>query len=72
MLNKQAPNLQIWLSSPVSGPLRYDFCQASTSWVNSRDQNELLGALVADFETLAGKRLDFSRVAEELAQEAND
>jgi frataxin len=25
VLNKQPPNKQIWLSSPVSGPKRYDF-----------------------------------------------
>lgn len=25
MLNKQPPNKQIWLSSPVSGPKRYDW-----------------------------------------------
>ena len=25
MINKQTPNRQIWLSSPVSGPKRYDW-----------------------------------------------
>lgn len=25
VLNKQPPNKQIWLSSPVSGPKRYDY-----------------------------------------------
>lgn len=25
MINKQRPNKQIWLSSPVSGPKRFDF-----------------------------------------------
>ena len=25
VLNKQGPNRQIWVSSPVSGPLRFDF-----------------------------------------------
>ena len=25
MLNKQPPNRQIWVSSPVSGPKRYDW-----------------------------------------------
>ena len=27
VLNKQTPNRQIWLSSPVSGPYRYDISQ---------------------------------------------
>lgn len=26
VINKQPPNKQIWLSSPVSGPKRYDWC----------------------------------------------
>lgn len=29
MLNKQPPNKQIWLSSPISGPKRYDYVGAS-------------------------------------------
>ena len=70
VLNKQAPNLQIWLSSPVTGPLRYDFCPESVAWLNSRDRHELLGRLADDFEALAGKRLDFGRVEEALAEEA--
>lgn len=32
VLNKQPPNKQIWLSSPVSGPKRYD-------WVASRSED---------------------------------
>jgi frataxin len=31
VLNKQPPNKQIWLSSPISGPKRYD-------WVVQGDQ----------------------------------
>jgi hypothetical protein len=44
VLNKQAPNKQLWLSSPVSGPLRYDFCVDSARWLNSRDQHSMLCA----------------------------
>ncbi len=25
VLNKQTPNMQIWLSSPISGPQRFEF-----------------------------------------------
>jgi frataxin len=52
VLNKQTPNLQIWLSSPVTGPHRYDYCGASASWLNSRDQHELCGRVEADFNRL--------------------
>ena len=68
VLNKQTPNLQIWLSSPVSGPLRYDFCPATAGWVNSRDRHELLPLLVADFEQLVGERLDFDGVADDVRE----
>ena len=68
VLNKQAPNLQIWLSSPVTGPLRYNFCPTTRAWLNSRDQHELFGCLADDFETLAGKRPDFTNVALQLQQ----
>lgn len=30
VLNKQPPNKQIWLSSPVSGPKRYDWVVGKT------------------------------------------
>jgi len=28
VINKQSPNKQIWLSSPISGPARFDHCPA--------------------------------------------
>ena len=68
VLNKQAPNMQLWLSSPISGPLRYNFSSEAAAWHNSRDEHELLTLLAADFEELCGKRLDFGRVAEALRE----
>lgn len=37
VINKQPPNKQIWLSSPTSGPKRYDYDVESGKWVYSRD-----------------------------------
>lgn len=37
VINKQPPNKQIWLSSPYSGPKRYDYCEAADDWLYSRD-----------------------------------
>ena len=68
VLNKQGPNQQIWLSSPVSGPLRYDFCHASAAWLNSRDQQPLLELLADDFDRLVGERLDFGQVARDVRE----
>lgn len=31
VINKQTPNKQIWLSSPISGPKRFDFVAAGSS-----------------------------------------
>ncbi|KAI8960025.1 Frataxin [Daldinia sp. FL1419] len=47
VINKQPPNKQIWLSSPVSGPKRYDYVQsdegqnAKGDWVYRRDGSTL-------------------------------
>jgi len=37
VINKQPPNKQIWLSSPFSGPKRYDYSETTDDWVYSRD-----------------------------------
>eukprot|EP00550_Attheya_septentrionalis_P009433 CAMPEP_0198296540 /NCGR_PEP_ID=MMETSP1449-20131203/32966_1 /TAXON_ID=420275 /ORGANISM="Attheya septentrionalis, Strain CCMP2084" /LENGTH=219 /DNA_ID=CAMNT_0043997187 /DNA_START=123 /DNA_END=785 /DNA_ORIENTATION=+ len=36
VLNKQTPNRQIWWSSPLSGPRRYEYDANSKRWVYSR------------------------------------
>ena len=52
VLNKQPPNRQIWLSSPVTGPKRYDWVVAGEDtqskegsgvgdWVYMRDGSSL-------------------------------
>lgn len=43
VINKQPPNKQIWLSSPVSGPNRFDLVQGE--WVSLRDGSKLLDVL---------------------------
>ncbi|KAI5467012.1 hypothetical protein BGZ63DRAFT_418749 [Mariannaea sp. PMI_226] len=52
VINKQPPNKQIWLSSPISGPKRYDWCLLGESqtdkegtgegaWIYARDGSSL-------------------------------
>lgn len=52
VLNKQPPNKQVWLSSPLSGPKRYDWVVSGESmnqkegsgvgeWVYLRDNSSL-------------------------------
>lgn len=51
VLNKQPPNKQIWLSSPISGPKRYDWVASQMGggtegeWVYLRDGSTLSGLL---------------------------
>ncbi|KAI2643548.1 mitochondrial chaperone Frataxin [Xylaria nigripes] len=58
VINKQPPNKQIWLSSPVSGPKRYDWVvtsegqgqkqdTASAAWIYLRDGTSL-GELLSE------------------------
>lgn len=59
MLNKQPPNRQIWLSSPVSGPKRYDWVGADGDgggrWVYLRDGSSLTGLLGEEIGVQMGK-----------------
>ena len=61
VLNKQAPNKQIWWSSPVSGPRRYTWEPSGNRWVNTRDGHEMLGALETELSKLLGKELKISK-----------
>ena len=54
VLNKQAPNRQIWMSSPVSGPLRYDYHTPSGNWVYTHDGSFLHLRLEEELEGLLG------------------
>ncbi|TCD70038.1 Mitochondrial chaperone Frataxin [Steccherinum ochraceum] len=41
VINKQPPNKQIWLSSPISGPKRYDYVPEENDWIYSRDASSM-------------------------------
>jgi frataxin len=48
VLNKQTPNKQIWLSSPISGPSRFEF-QEDDTWKHYRTSEDLLKLLNSEF-----------------------
>lgn len=54
VVNKQTPNRQIWLSSPVSGPFRFDYKDGS--WIYNRDGRDLFKQLEQEFEQLVGAK----------------
>lgn len=60
VLNKQTPNRQIWLSSPASGPSRFDWDKSSQAWVYRRTKAKLLQLLENELEQLCGKPINLS------------
>ncbi|OVA07966.1 Frataxin/CyaY [Macleaya cordata] len=60
VLNKQTPNRQIWLSSPLSGPSRFDWDSSSQAWVYRRTKAKLLQLLESEVEQLCGKPISLS------------
>ncbi|KAK9845795.1 hypothetical protein WJX81_002579 [Elliptochloris bilobata] len=56
VINKQTPNHQIWMSSPVSGPVRYDL--EGGRWVYHRDGHDMHARLAAELQQLCGVTLD--------------
>lgn len=64
VINKQTPNRQIWWSSPISGPRRYEYTPSEVlrrkaeQWTYSRDSTQdLHGSLKKEIETVTGIRL---------------
>lgn len=51
VINKQTPNKQIWLSSPVSGPKRYDRVE-NGQWVYKHDGKTLHDLLTDEFRNI--------------------
>lgn len=50
VINKQTPNRQLWLSSPLSGPKRFDLIEGK--WVDKHDRIELGSLLSAELSKL--------------------
>ncbi|KAI9543703.1 hypothetical protein NQZ68_008750 [Dissostichus eleginoides] len=60
VINKQTPNKQIWLSSPSSGPKRYDWTGAH--WVYAHDGVSLHQLLSKEFSIIFNKDIDLSHL----------
>jgi len=58
VVNKQPPNKQIWLSSPFSGPKRYDYLPSEDSWVYSRDGRTMEDLLNTELSAALGQPVD--------------
>lgn len=67
VINRQTPNKQIWLSSPVSGPKRYDFVGPKTGekgkWLYRHDDETLHDLLQQELQPIfKDQKLDFSEL----------
>ena len=59
VLNKQAPNRQIWSSSPKSGPARYDWIDGH--WIYKRDGRELFAHFSSELSELLKENVTLSQ-----------
>ncbi|XP_062537458.1 frataxin homolog, mitochondrial [Armigeres subalbatus] len=64
VINRQSPNRQIWLSSPTSGPKRYDFIPDKSKvnegfWLYKHDGVSLHELLQKEIAPIVQKEVDF-------------
>ncbi|XP_049297513.1 frataxin homolog, mitochondrial [Anopheles funestus] len=64
VINRQLPNRQIWLSSPTSGPKRYDFIPDKRTvnegyWLYRHDGVTLHELLQQEISAIVGRELEF-------------
>uniref|UniRef100_A0A6B2LQC0 ferroxidase n=1 Tax=Arcella intermedia TaxID=1963864 RepID=A0A6B2LQC0_9EUKA len=57
VINKQTPNKQLWFSSPLSGPKRFNYSLEKGEWVNTRDGKSLFQILDSEIYTLLNQNL---------------
>ncbi|OEJ68688.1 iron donor protein CyaY [Magnetovibrio blakemorei] len=60
VVNKHAPNLQIWLSSPISGAAHFAFDEAIGAWLSTRGGETLMEVLNTEFSQIAGEQVSLS------------
>ncbi|KAK6015779.1 frataxin [Ostertagia ostertagi] len=61
VINKQSPNRQLWLSSPISGPKRYDL--VDRRWFYSHDNETMDTLLTREFRKIfATDEIDFRNI----------
>lgn len=61
VINRQTPNKQIWLSSPTSGPKRYDFIEKDSGcWIYKHTGESLHKLLQEEINKIVKKPVDFS------------
>ena len=68
VINRQTPNRQIWLSSPTTGPKRYDFIPINNkndlngTWVYKHDNDTLHNLLQKEITLIVKKEVEFLKL----------
>lgn len=58
VINKQPPNKQLWLSSPTTGPKRYDYDANHKIWFYGRDHHSLKSLLDSEITAAIGIQIE--------------
>lgn len=59
VINKNAPNYEIWMSSPLSGASHYYLEDDLVSWVDTRSGHKFFDKLAQELSQSAGKSFTF-------------
>ena len=70
VINKHAPNCQIWLSSPVSGAHHFDYDETAGGWVDTRavsrgamaSESMLEVILSSELSAVLGREIDLGAI----------
>ncbi|KAL7565291.1 hypothetical protein ACA910_014582 [Epithemia clementina (nom. ined.)] len=60
VINKQTPNQQLWWSSPLSGPKRFEYEESKQAWLPTKDGDDLVHLLSQEFSHIVGQPIDLN------------
>jgi len=58
IINKHAPNQEIWVSSPLSGAAHFAYNSTTKMWVSTRGDEALISVLNAEFCHITGRSVE--------------
>lgn len=62
ILNKHAPNAQLWLSSPISGAHHFEYATDRKLWASTRSEDTLTALLESEFSKIKGSAVNLGPV----------
>lgn len=58
VINKQPPNQQIWLSSPITGPKRFYYEKVINQWIDTKNQKNIKSILDEELTMLLKQKIN--------------